>query len=325
MTRPLILAATTAALLLGVVGCDAGGPDPFEREVLVESYQQAGAKLNPVRLSRTVPLDSTYDASDLAVRGADVRVDLLAEDGSVEARYPYAPDPDSVGLYIPDPADADTPRVRPLRRYRLVADVPDGPTLRATTTVPDTFRLVRVNEDTARYQSDEQIALTVTPTQYPGRDQSFYIFSTEALEPTEENLTPLVREFFEDDDDLTLEDLRITSSPILNEASYDKNEDGTITIRLPWIAVAFYGPNRTRANAIDDNIYDFQRSQASQGGGGGFSPGSIPNIIEHVENGTGVFGSYASTDTVVVIQQSTGGGLFDQDAKPPPEFGATFQ
>lgn len=291
-------------LLLAATACDSSGPGSFEREILVESYQQAGETLNPIRLSRTVPLDSSYRADDLAVRGATVVVERLADDGSVAERFPYAPAPDSAGLYLPDPAAADTPRVEPLRTYRLVADIPNGPTVRSTTTVPDTFSVVSINKDTARYQDEEQIALRVTPTRVPGRDQSFYIFSTESLEPVEDNLTPLVEEFFEDDDDLTLEDLRVTSSPILNEASYDKNADGTITIRLPWIAVTFTGPNRTRAQALDDNLYDFQRSQSAQGGGGGFSPGTIPNILENVENGTGVFGSYAATDTTVFIEKS---------------------
>jgi hypothetical protein len=308
MLRSLLLTLLAAGVLFGIAACDSAGPEPFRQEILVESYQQAGKPLNAVRLSRTVPLDSSYRPDDLAVRGASVTVERLADDGSVAERYPYAPVPDSAGLYRPDPAAADTPRVRPLHTYRLVAEIPDGPTVRATTTVPDTFRVVSVNKDTARYQADDQIELTVTPTRVPGRDQSFYIFSTESLEPTEENLTPLVREFFEDDDELTLEDLRITSSPVLNEASYDKNADGTISIRLPWIAVAFYGPNRARAQALDDNLYDFQRSQSAQGGGGGFSPGTIPNIIESVENGTGVFGSYAATDTTVFIER-IGGGL----------------
>jgi len=307
MVRPLLLTFLSAAALLGMTACDSAGPEPFQREILVESYQEAGEPLNPIRLSRTVPLDSSYRPEDLAVRGASVTVERLADDGSVAERFPYAPARDSAGLYLPDPTTADTPRVQPLRTYRLVAEIPDGPTVRATTTVPDTFRIVSINRDTARYQADDQIEITVTPTQVPGRDQSFYIFSTESLEPTEDNLTPLVREFFEDDDELTLEDLRITSSPVLNEASYDTNADGTISIRLPWIAVAFYGPNRARAQALDDNLYDFQRSQSAQGGGAGFSPGTIPNIIERVENGTGVFGSYAATDTTVFIERIDGG------------------
>jgi len=305
--KPLVARTCAAVLLLvAATACDAVKTTDFEPEVVVESYQQAEQTLAPVRLSRSLALDSTYASGRQAVEGATVTVERLGGGGSVDERYAYAPDPDSAGVYRIDPAGADTPRVRPLHTYRLIAEIPDGPTLRATTTVPDTFRLVRVNKDTARYQADEQIALTVTPSQTPERDQSFYIFSTEAQQPTEENLTPLVREFFQDDDTLTLEDLRITSSPIINEANYQTNDDGTITIRLPWIAVAFYGPNRARASAIDDNLYDFIRSQSAQANGGGFSPGAIPNILEQVENGTGVFGSYASADTLVVIESPFG-------------------
>jgi hypothetical protein len=79
------------------------------------------------------------------------------------------------------------------------------------------------------------------------------------------------------------------------------NADGTLTLQLPWLAVAFYGRNRTTANAIDDNLYDFVRTQSAQQRGGGFTPGSIPNVIEHVEGGTGVFGSIARQSYDVTV------------------------
>ena len=47
------------------------------------------------------------------------------------------------------------------------------------------------------------------------------------------------------------------------------------------------------ANAIDDNLYDFVRSQIIQQGGSTFAPGEIPNILERVNGAHGVFGSYA--------------------------------
>jgi hypothetical protein len=295
--RPGAAARLLCGILLGstllLTGCDLVGTttDPAQ-EVVVESYQVAGEPLAPVRLSRSAPLDSTYDFEAYAITGADVSVALLDEEGeTVEERYPYRAVPDSNGLYAPQ--GVAVPSVQPLRTYRLRVRLPESDeTVTATTTVPGAFEVVDASRDTAAYQQ-EQIALTVTPSRYPGRDQSYYIFTTEALDVRREQLTPLIRRLIDDGQgDVRLEDLRITSSPIINEESYERNEDGTITIQLPWIAVAFFGPNRTRANAIDNNLYDYIRSQNAQGGGGG-TPGTIPNVIDRVEGGTGVFGSMA--------------------------------
>lgn len=298
-----------AVFVVLVAACDTSGPEAFSQEIVVESYQTAGEPLAPVRLSRTTPLDSTYRFADLAVRGATVNVQRLTENGDVAARIPYRADPDSLGFYRPAGQidGRPVPRVQPLTTYRLVADVPDGPTLRATTTVPDTFRVLRVNRDTAAYQVGEQVALRVTRSQTPGRDQAYYVLSTKALDLASDNLTPLAREQFDDGDDITLRDLQVTSSPVINEESYIQNPDGTITIRLPWIAVRFYGRNETRASALDGNLYDFLRSQSAQQGGGAFSPGAIPSLIEHVEGGTGLFGSRARVTTTAVFTRPTAG------------------
>ena len=97
------------------------------------------------------------------------------------------------------------------------------------------------------------------------------------------------------------EDLRITESPIINEGNYEINENGTITVKLPWLAVAFFGPNRLTANALDDNMFDFIRSQTVQQGGSTLAPGEIPNVIDRVEGGTGIFGSLARSSYEVLI------------------------
>ncbi|HYE57643.1 MAG TPA: DUF4249 domain-containing protein, partial [Rhodothermales bacterium] len=138
-----------------------------------------------------------------------------------------------------------------------------------------------------------------------------YLFTTESLltPPTLAEAVPFVRAFLDsdgdgrmdEDRDFTLDDLRLSSSPLLNEANYERNPDGTLTIRLPWIAVVFYGPNRLTVSAVDDNLNDFLRSANVQQGGGTSSPGEILNILDHVENGTGVFGSYARVSRDVFV------------------------
>ena len=291
-------------LALGIAACDSADPGTFEEEIVVESYQIAGKQIAPVRLSRTAPVNQVYDYDDLAISGAEVAVERLDEDGNVAERYPYQERSDSAGIYIA----MTNQRVQPLSTYRLEVQVPSsGQTVTATTVVPDTFSVVGANAKSVVYQGAQQLALRLTPSPYPGRAQSFYIFTTQALDARAEQLTPLARELY-NRSDATINDLRVNASPIINEESYDENPDGTLTVRLPWLAVTFYGPNQTTISAIDDNMYDFVRSQEAQQGGGGFSPGTIPNVIEHVEGGTGVFGSVAEAEYTVFIQRSGGGG-----------------
>lgn len=290
-------------LLLGLVllaGCDTSSMEAPDSQVVVEAYLVAGEALPPVRLTRTAGLNQEYRYDSLAVEDAEVTVVQLDADGNPLARYPYRAQRDTTGVYIPFGSD----RVVPLATYRLEATVPStGQSITATTTVPDTFSVVDASARAVVYRGPEQLALTLTRSRYPGRDQSFYLFSTESLDPRRDNLTPLIREFVGDDEDFQPEEFRITSSPVLNEESYDENDDGTLTIRLPWLAVAFYGPNRTTAQAIDDNLYDFVRTQGAQQGGGGFTPGTIPNVLEYIDGGTGVFGSLARQSYEVNIQR----------------------
>lgn len=298
-----------AVVLLGVAlllnaGCDTTGANEVDPEYVVEAYMIAGETLPPIRLTQTVELGRRYDYDSLAVREAEVTLVELGTDGDPVARYPYRTMRDTVGVYVPFGSE----RARPLTTYRLEITVPaTGQQIRSTTTVPDTFSIVNASAREVVYQGPRQLELTLTQSRFPGRDQSYYIFSTQSFEPERGNLTPLLREVIDDQEDASLRDLRITSSPVLNEESYDVNDNGTLTLQLPWLAVAFYGRNRTTANAIDDNLYDFVRTQSAQQGGGGFTPGSIPNVIEHVEGGTGVFGSIArqSHDVVILRPGST--------------------
>lgn len=293
------LALLSVGLLLST-GCDTTGANEIDTQYVVEAYMIAGEALPPVRLTRTLDLGQRYNYDSLAVREADVAIVELDDSGTPGARYSYRPMRDTAGVYVP----LGTSRVVPLTTYRLEVTIPDTDRrITATTTVPDTFSVVDANAREVVYQGGQQLALTLTRSRYPGRDQSFYIFSTQSLEPKRSNLTPLVREFVGEDEDISLSELRTTASPVLNEESYTLNPNGTLTIQLPWLAVAFYGPNRTTANAIDDNLYDFVRTQGAQQGGGGFTPGSIPNVIEYVDGGTGVFGSLARQSYDVLIRR----------------------
>jgi hypothetical protein len=284
--------------LWGWTACDWVTPVQFSPEYVVESYQIANEPLQPVWLSRTLAIDGIYRIDSLAVRGAQVRVLLLDSQGKPEEAYDFEELTDVPGCYVPALAYRNV-YVQPLRTYRLEARMPDGTLLTAETLVPDTFRIVGANLEAVRYQSEVRLELRITRSVYPGR-QAVYIITTEALEPVEANLTPIGRALYEDST-FTLEELRVINSNILNESNYTAQPDGTLLLRVPWLAIVFYGPNRITLNALDNNLYDLIRTQSVQQGGSTLSPGEIPPVLEHVRGGRGVFGSYARVQYTVVI------------------------
>lgn len=286
--------------ILGWAACDQVEPIRFTSEYVVESYQIAGEPLQPVWLTRTLPIDAVYVSDSVRVRGAQVRIALLDAQGAPERWYPYEEHADTSGYYVPVPLIREA-RVRPLRTYQLEVRMPDGTLLTAKTTVPDTFRVLEANLDSVRYQSEVRLELRMTRSEYPGR-QAVYILTTEALEPTEENLTPFGQALYENGT-FTLDELRVSGSTILNEANYTEAPDGTLRLRLPWFAVLFYGPNRFTISTLDDNLYDLIRTQSVQQGGSTLSPGEIPAVLEHVQGGRGVFGSYARVQYIFVVER----------------------
>ena len=285
-------------VLVLVGGCDSNDSDIHVPEIVVESYLIANDFLDQVRLSRSASVDRVYDFTQNAVVGAEVVVSLLAEDGSAEETYLFFSRDQQPGIYLP----VQNIPVLPGRTYRLNVDIPNRlENVVSTTTVPGAFELIGASDSVVVYQSEDQLELELTRSVSPGR-QSVFIFATESLNPDPEMITPFYRDLIGDSEE-DVEDLRITESPIINEANYDINPSGTITVRLPWLAVAFYGPNRLTANALDDNLFDFIRTQSVQQGGSTLAPGEIPNVIDNVEGGTGVFGSLARSTYDVFISQ----------------------
>lgn len=301
-----------AVLLLagGLLGCDTTATQP-ESQVVVQAYLQAQAPLDTIRLTRTVGAGDTFDPRAAAVRDADVEVRRLDGDGSVIATTDYS-ESGEPGVYAP--ASGSPPTVQPTATYQLHVDTDDGTVVTSTTTVPDAIPLVDSTNTTTVYQSPNQPSLTIEPPRPIVDDrQNVYVFTVTSLldfertpnDSLEGELTPLYADQFDADED-SLTSFRISSSGLLNQGNFAENADGTVTVDLPWLGVAFYGPNEVAINAVDDNYYDFLRSASAQQGA--FAPGEIPNVIEHVEGGTGIFGSYSRTAIDVQISRPSAGG-----------------
>lgn len=281
----------TALLFFGCDSLEVQGVDDY----VVEAYLIEGEELPIVRLSRTAEVNAQYDFTELAVTDATARIDLLDASGNVETTVNYS---QRQNLYWPD----DDLVVQAGRSYRLSVDVPGADEqIVATTLVPGSFAIIEGKPDSVLYQGDDQFAVNVTESVYPGR-QAVYIFSVEALEASTENLTPFYREVVDPDNDgADIDEVIVNESFVINEANFDQLPDGTFSIKLPWLAVAFYGTNNIIVNALDDNLYDFTRSHVVQQGGSTLSPGEIPNVIDHIDGATGVFGSISRQSVEVVI------------------------
>ncbi len=281
-------------LLFILSSCELYPQDDYEEFYVVESYLVADRQLPPVYLSKTAPVEIRYTFSNFAVRNADVRIDLLSGDlnSAIEQTFQYQMD--SAGVY----SAVDNHEVLPARNYQLrVSGIPEDSEalITGTTSVPDAFTSSSPVPDSIVYQSEQQLEVLINPGR-SGQRQNYFIFTTIAENPTLQNLTPLYADFF-DEEENEIEDFQKTSSGIVNEANFEVNNDGSVLLKYPWLAVAFFEENQIVANIIDDNIYDFVRSQSVQLGGSTLSPGEIPNVIYRLEGGIGVFGSIAA-DTI---------------------------
>ncbi|MCH8557990.1 MAG: DUF4249 domain-containing protein [Balneolia bacterium] len=273
--------------LLTLTACDPYSQDSFVEQMVVESFFTGGEPLPDIKLSRTLPFDQPYTFEAAALSGYDIRVILTTNSGETDMIIQYE-ESENPGIYLPSD---ESLTVEKGRVYLLeVREAPGlSPVMTAETFVPGDFELVSTNGDSFIYQGAEQFEPTFTLSFYPGR-QNYYVASTLALDPENSPLTPFYAGFLDDDEDPL--QFRRVSSGIINESNYEINPDGTTTVKLPWVAIAFYGPNEVSFFSIDTNLYDYIRSQSIQlGGPSTLSPGQIENVLWNVEGGIGIFGS----------------------------------
>lgn len=290
MKSHLLLLLTSVLLF----GCNLYPQDEYQEQFVIESYLIANHTLPNIYLSTTAPVASVYSFDSFAVEGATVTVDLLSDNQSSSVQQSFNYQMGSKGVY----STISNHLVLPKRTYRLtVSNIPNnnGKIIQGYTTVPDTFTVSSTVPDTVIYQSQNQIEIDVNSSRVDG-NQNFFIFTTIALKPLQSNLTPLYADLFDPAEDSIL-DLEMNSSGIVNESNFEVKPNGTVTLRYPWIGLAFYEDNQIVTNIIDNNIYDFVRSQSVQLGGSTLSPGEIPNVISHLDGAIGIFGSIAA-DTI---------------------------
>ncbi len=282
------LLAVCLLLAVAFIGCDSADFSVLDNKIVVELTLVADEPIPPARVSELAPTDQPNAFRNLAVTNAQV---ILRTGGTDLLLEPSAKSP---GMYE---YLGEEHTVKPGNLYELRVTVP-GITAPITgmTNVPTPVEILSASRESGTYLSDEQLILKVTPGRSSDQPQSNFTLVTKALDFQESLAVPIVAGFVEDDDDdgFTLEDFRISGSPIITEGNFVRFPDGTIELIYPWIGVSFYGRNIIYVNALDDNLAGFIRSvEQQQGGDGAFGPGVIPNAVPTLSGAHGLFGSVA--------------------------------
>lgn len=259
------------AILVCLNGCsEPTYPGSYSNQVVVQGYLMANQPIDSIIVRRTARLEEYVSSTALALSGSLVVVtgngvaDTLREMTGYAGYY--------TSLRVPQNI------IKPKQTYALYVRTQDGRVVTATTTVPDTFRIIG-KENFPRALRYRQGLYTISWT--PSATSSDYITAITSVDLS--IIEPIPRDFGNRD----------TSENKPERTSYGFNFVESTHTEIPWFAFNYYGENALIVEAIDKNYYDFVR----QINGGGTD---IREIRYSVSGGIGVFGS-AALDSLHVI------------------------
>ena len=270
-----------------------------DSDLVVDALLLVDQDLPALFVRRSLAADIAYDRTATGV--ADARVRILQGDRVFE----YAPDAEEPGRYLPPP---DPPRVEPRTEYRLEVEV-GGQSLWGRTTTPDRLRVrqaVLIDWETGGvlrtlksfaeagdgvYEAPENQLLYlegVLEIHLEAAEAAGYQAGIFSLDESPEKVNEDLDEFYDDDVD-----------PSRNESPPLAVSEGIV--RWPWFAVYYAGRSMVKVYALDQNWFDYARTNADQqeqgGGAGGLAGDNFERPLFSVEGGLGLFGS-ASADSV---------------------------
>lgn len=312
---------------LWLAACDLLEPGSgYQRQVVVSGALEAGNGLPPINLTWTVAADQVYDPDQVTIPDAVLQITHLESGLVIDYRH------FGEGPYYPRVGHA----VVPEGTYRLEARIPGvSDPVTAETRVPPLFQIVGEPDGRLSFGRGQGPEVSITPSSDADHSavylqriralaaDSFYVAEVEpgtyrwqeAGLPGRYGLTPFFRDIFLTNDctpendgtfscDVDPADIVSSALPLVNEARYEVNPDGSLLIRVPWLGVGYYGPQELTISSIDEAMADFLETQGiQQTGGSNLSPGEIPNITTNIQGGVGVFGSYASQSFHLMVTE----------------------
>ena len=293
-------------LLLCLAACSAErqpgslfGSAEEDSELVVDAVLLVDQTLPELFVRRSQAPDRPYDLEAAGV--GDARVRILQGDRAFE----YAADPESPGRYLPP---SDPPRVEPRTEYQLEVEVGEQRVWGRTTTPArlrvrqavlidwETGEILRTLKSFAE-AGDGVFEAPENQLLYPEGVLEIHLEAVEAkgyqaaifnLERYPNKVNEDLDEFYEDDPD-----------PSKNESPPLEVPEGIV--RWPWFAVYYTGRSIVKVYALDQNWFDYARTNADQQEQGGWAGGLAGDNFERplfsVEGGMGIFGS-ASADSV---------------------------
>tara|TARA_B100001250_G_scaffold92235_1_gene76758 strand:+ start:784 stop:1704 length:921 start_codon:yes stop_codon:yes gene_type:complete len=266
--------------------------------LVVDAVLIVGQPLPEIFLYETAALDQPFQRKDIAIKDAQILV--TSDDQS----FNYRVDKDSTGRYLP----TESPIITPNTFYSLEIDIPDGRQLRASTTTPDQIRvnkLLLLDENDLSTQRELLLfsGTASTPFDAPQNQINYrdgiieavvgpinvpaYQLAIFNLETDSELL--LQADFLDEDDLAKIE--RSGASPPLSIRNG--------RARLPWFGVAYEGKHLFKIYAIEENWFDFIRTDpdGNRDSGGGLLGEQFQRPKFNIEGGIGIFAS-ASVDSV---------------------------
>lgn len=273
---------------------------PLEEDLVVVDVQLiVDAPLPPVHLSRTLAPGTTYTAAAAALSGAVVAI------RQADQIIDYTEDPEDPGRYLPTASVATLPATL----YRLEVRLTDGRQVKAQTHTPDRLQITQLlllDEETLLPRRELKLFAELgEAVYYAPENQIFYqqgLLEARVAEEIdipayqlaifnlEEDSALLIDADFLEEDDLAEFERKGASPPL----AVRKGQ-----ARLPWFAVAFAGRHKFKIYAVDENWYDFIRTDPDGNGGGfgGLLGDQFQRPTFNIEGGIGLFAS-ASVDSV---------------------------
>ena len=274
-----------------VIGCQDLPPNDYIERIVVEGFLITNHGVDSIIIRKSLPVNVAYDPQVAGIVHAQVTITV---DGNVYTLMEK--DTTSGFYYLP----ASVLTIRSGKTYNLEIHTGDA-VVKASTIVPDSIKLTSQLPDTLQYPSDPNAqtvpAANVTWTDVRGR--ASYAANVACLDTTWYKVW--TKDTVINGRDTVIQygipNRRIdrfweANAPFYKDVSRWEPFIDYPSTPLPWTGFKWYGRQRIMVFSVDQNFYDWLRTQ--------FLGTTYKPPLNHIDGGIGVFGS-AGIDTQTVF------------------------